>query len=128
MSTYIRTINAKSRLAWLLVPLVVYGSLIAYWAIKIVAEEWPNESGKLLIYALGCIALLLMMAYSTSNGHVGGYNLLLSIVLPGLVILITVLIKNYSLSGSLSVDLGFEFVLVATFFPPLFLMLLIAFS
>ncbi|MCL6336366.1 hypothetical protein EXT65_21470 [Pectobacterium carotovorum subsp. carotovorum] len=121
-------LKGKSGLAWLLVPLVVYSSLIAFWAGKIVAEEWQDESGKLLIYALGCIALLLMMAYSTSNGHIGGHNLLLSIVLPGFVILISVLIKNYSLWGSLSVDLGFEFILGATFFPPLFLMLLIAFS
>ncbi|QHP82849.1 hypothetical protein EO763_23460 (plasmid) [Pectobacterium odoriferum] len=120
--------TGKSLLAWMLVPLVVYGSLMAYWAIKIVAEEWPNESGEYLTYVLACIGLLLIMAYRIHNGHDEGKILLLSIVLPGLVTFISVLVKNYLMWGYLSIDLGFEFILATTFIPPLSVMLFKAIS
>lgn len=110
----------------MLVPISVYGTQVAYWGTKLVTEEWPNDSGNLLIYALGCIALLLMMSFCLQNGYIEGKTLVLSIVLPGLITLMTVLIRNYMLWGYLSVFIGFEFILVLTFFPPLVLMLMYA--
>ncbi|KFX10492.1 hypothetical protein KCQ_05036 [Pectobacterium atrosepticum ICMP 1526] len=111
----------------MLLPLFVYGAQVTFWTTKIATESWPLGLTS-LIYALGSIALLLMVAYSTSNGHIEGYEFQLSVVLPGFVTLISVLIKNYLLWGSFSIYLGFESIMVVTFFTPLILMLWAAVS
>ncbi|MFJ5375184.1 hypothetical protein ACIPTP_21915 [Pectobacterium versatile] len=116
--------TGKSLLAWMLVPLVVYGSLMAYWAIKIIAEEWPNETGKLLMYALGCIALLLMLAYKTKNCDFNdGILCSALVVLSGLGAIVCVLVSSYLNIGVLSLPNGCESILVTTFFPVFFVIM-----
>ncbi|QQK74052.1 hypothetical protein HG702_22300 (plasmid) [Pectobacterium versatile] len=72
--------HGKSWLVCMPVPVVVYFTLLAYWAIKIIEGEAVNDWGQWLSYALACIIFLIVMAYNIRKGSVEGSMLMVLVI------------------------------------------------
>ncbi len=86
--------NGKSWLAWLLVPLVVYGSQLAFWANKMDAGVWPQEWHQWWKHIIACGFSLLVMGVSLRLGLIYGKTLALWIAISVLVVSAIVLLDG----------------------------------
>lgn len=88
-------LKGRSWLAWLLVPLVVYGAQLAFWANRMETEVWPNEWNIWRAYLFACIVLLSAMVLCIYMGLVDGGKLAIWIAAPILMGGIAYLINIY---------------------------------
>lgn len=92
----------KSWLAWLLVPLFVYGALLMFWANRMNAQVWPDEWGDWLSFSIGFGILSMAIALNLYQRRIEGVVLTILVLIPVLSGVPALLMFGYQNGGILS--------------------------
>ncbi|MCL6349530.1 hypothetical protein EXT56_22275 [Pectobacterium carotovorum subsp. carotovorum] len=96
--------NGKSWLAWMLVPFIVYGALLMFWANRMNAQVWPDEWGDWLRFAIGFGILSMAIALNMYQGRIEGAVLTILVLIPVLSGVPALLIYGYQNGGVLAFE------------------------